>query len=394
VSDGPESARPSPDLVLLLRAALGDARVAAEAWQVWCKRVSFDDMGEASMRLMPLVSKNLATHGIEHELTGRLRGIHRYWWSRNQHLLHRLARVIDLLAAESIDVMVLKGVPLALRYYGDPGLRPMSDFDLLVPTRDADRALARLRAGGWKPTEPIRIHLADRTIDTRVYPGVGLVDGEGQECDLHWHVLHDCCFDGADESIWRHAETLSIHDRSFLAPDATDLLMHVCVHGATYNPMPPVRWIADAAMILRTAGDRVDWDRLVFEAETRLLAVVMREAVEVLRETVDADVPASVVARLRSARTRRVEEREYRLRQLDKGYLRTLTGRRCQFRRQYPNGGPLSSVAKVPDFLQQIWSLPTKRVIPRIILFYVLPAYLKRVVTGHVVEGHPHPVAD
>jgi hypothetical protein len=393
MSEAPASARPSPDLVLLLRAALCDARIAAEAWRTWCKRASFDDMGEASMRLMPLISKNLATHGIEHELTGRLRGIHRYWWSRNQNLLHRLAKVIDVLAAESIDIMVLKGVPLALRYYGDPGLRPMSDFDLLVPTHKADRALELLRDGGWKPTEPIRIRLADSMIDTRVYPGVGLADGEGQECDLHWHVLHDCCFDGADESIWRHAETLAIHDRCFRVPDATDLFMHVCVHGATYNPMPPVRWVADAAMIVRTAGARIDWDRLIVEAEARLLSVVMREAIDVVREVADADIPESVMTRLRATRTRRVEEREYRLRQRDKGYLRTLTGRRCQFRRQYPSAGPLARVAKLPDFLQQIWSLPTKRAIPKIALFYVLPAYLRRVVTGHVVEGYPHPVA-
>ena len=141
MSGKPSGARPSTELELLLRAALSDAQSAETAWHEWRRRVSFDDMGEASMRLMPLVSKNLADHGIEHDLTARLRGIHRYWWSRNQRLLHRLGKVHDVLAAESIDVMVLKGVPLALRYYDDPGLRPMSDFDVLVPTGDADRAL-------------------------------------------------------------------------------------------------------------------------------------------------------------------------------------------------------------------------------------------------------------
>jgi hypothetical protein len=207
-------------------------------------------------------------------------------------------------------------------------------------------------------------------------------------------MLHDCCFEGADASIWQHADTMSIHDRVFRAPDPTDLLMHVCVHGAVYNPMPPLRWIADAAMILRTAGERVNWDRLIAEADERLLLVVMREAILLLTALVDVYVPAAVLTRLRTARVSRAEEREYRLRQVDKAYLRTLTGRWCQLGRQYPRAGMLERVTKLPTFMQQIWSLPTKRAIPTILMFHVLPAYLRRLRTGDVVEGHPHPVAE
>lgn len=387
------SARPSAELQLLLRAALGDATSAADAWRAWCERVSFDDMGEASMRLMPLISKNLSRHGIEHQLAGRIRGIHRYWWSRNQRLLHRLARVLDVFAAESIEVMALKGVPLALRYYEDPGLRPMSDFDLLVPTAEADRALGVLLNGGFEPTERIPRKPQSGLVDVNVYPGIGMADAEGQECDLHWHVYHDCCFDRADDSIWQRAQAMAVHDRLFRVPDPTDLLMHVCVHGAVYNPLPPVRWLADGAMILRAAGDEVDWDRLIDEADERLLLVVMREAIDSLVTLAGAEVPEHALRRIRRARVSRAEEREYRLRLVDKGYLRTITGRWCQLRRQYPHVGPLRRVAKIPSFMQQIWSLPNKRTIPGILLFYVLPAYAKRVLTGEVVEGHPQPAA-
>jgi hypothetical protein len=388
------SARPSPELQLLLRAALGDAKPAAAAWAEWCARVDFDDMGEASMRLMPLVSANLAGHGIEHPLTGRLRGIHRYWWSRNQRLFHRLTKELDVFAAHSIDVMVLKGVPLALGYYGDPGLRPMSDFDVLVPTPDADRALALLLGAGWKATQPIPIKKPSRQIDTGVRPGIGLADVENQFCDLHWHMLHDCCFEGADAPFWRRSETMALHDRSFKVPDTTDLLLHICAHGAVYNAMPPVRWIADAAMILRTAADRVSWDRLLADAEERLLVVVLREAMRLLVELTDAPVPGAVMARLTRARSSKLEEREYRLRLVDSGYLRTLTGRRCQLIRQYRDASALERLTKLPEFMQRIWSLPTKRAIAGIFFFHVLPAYVRRVTTGEVVDGHSQTVAE
>ena len=51
-------------------------------------------------------------------------------------------------------------------------------------------------------------------------------------------------------------------------------------------------------------------------------------------------------------------------------------------------------MTKLPDFMRRIWSLPTKRAVPGILLFHVLPAYARRVLKGEIVEGHPHPVAE
>jgi hypothetical protein len=378
MADLPRTALPSEEQVLLLRAALLDGPEAVSAWGEWQRRVDFDDMDGASMRLMPLVSKNMRHMRVDHPLARRVHGIHRYSWSKNQLLLRRLAMVLDDLAAESVDVMVLKGVPLALCYYSDPGLRPMSDFDLLVPTAAADRSVEFLLRTGWRVNEPVPVMGPDGRVDTGARPGVGFASDE-DECDLHWHLLHDCCFDGAEESTWRHAATMEVQGRSVLAPDATDLLMHVCVHGAAYNPMPPIRWIADAATILRTAGDRVDWDRLLAEADRRLLMLVMREAVRVLREIVDIPVPDWVDSRLRTARISRAERREYSRRIIDQNYLRTVSGRWCQLRRQYRDLGPWARLTKLPVFMQKIWSVPTKRELPGMLAFRVLPAYWKNI---------------
>jgi hypothetical protein len=292
--------------------------------------------------------------------------------------MHRLASVLDEFAAESIEVMALKGVPLALEYYEDPGLRPMSDFDLLVPTRDADRGVELLLRTGWRVNEPVAVMRSDGHVDTGARPGVGFAS-EDYECDIHWHLLHDCCFDGAEDSTWRHSTEMKVQERVFRAPDATDLLMHVCVHGSVYNPMPPIRWIADATIILRRAGDRVDWDRLLAEADQRLLLLVMREAVRVLHDVVGVEVPDSVRARLDKAHISRIEQYEYRQRLIDKNYLRTVSGRWCQFTREYRHIPPLLRPAKLPAFMQKIWSVPTKRALPGIVAFHVLPAYVRNI---------------
>lgn len=46
--------------------------------------------------------------------------------------------------------MVLKGGSSAIRYYRDLGLRPMNDFDFLVPTGQAREAFDLLCRQGWK----------------------------------------------------------------------------------------------------------------------------------------------------------------------------------------------------------------------------------------------------
>jgi hypothetical protein len=366
---------------LLLRAALIEGAQGVESWERWRKTVDFEAMDEASMRLMPLVSWNQSRIGYRHELTDRLRGLRRYWWIRNQVLMRGLAGVLDKFAAESIDVMALKGVPLAHDYYEDPGLRPMSDFDLLVPTDRADRGVELLlESGEWRINEPVPLFGPDGRVDTGARPGVGFASNvRDDECDLHWHMLHDCCYDGAEDSLWSRAVSMTVHERKVLAPDPTDLFMHVCVHGAAFNPMPPIRWIADAATIVRTAGDSMDWNRLAADADERLLSLVMREAVRLLRVVGDVEVPDFAVALLDRARVSAMERHEYGQRIIDQNYLRTISGRWCQLHRQYRHVNPVARIAKIPSFMQKIWSIPSKRALPGIVAFRVIPAYVRNI---------------
>src|SRR4029450_6808182 len=53
------------------------------------------------------------------------------------------------LHAVGVDAVVLKGLPLGQRLYGDPFVRCMSDIDLYVPAAQRARAAATLRGLGW-----------------------------------------------------------------------------------------------------------------------------------------------------------------------------------------------------------------------------------------------------
>lgn len=65
--------------------------------------------------------------------------------------LELLAETIAALEANAIEVVVLKGAPLAQRLYGDFTVRPSLDLDLYVPARQRASATIVLTNLGWWP---------------------------------------------------------------------------------------------------------------------------------------------------------------------------------------------------------------------------------------------------
>lgn len=59
----------------------------------------------------------------------------------------------DTLEEDGIECVVLKGAPLAERFWGAAWVRESSDVDLLVRPQDAARAMAALRRGGYHKAE-------------------------------------------------------------------------------------------------------------------------------------------------------------------------------------------------------------------------------------------------
>src|SRR6202008_4308852 len=123
---------------------------AAAAWADVRSDLVLDDLWDAELhRLLPLVHSKLRAAGVADPDLARLRGLPRRTWYENQVALHRVRPGLDQLRAAGIPTLFLKGAPLALEHYGDLGLRPMADIDVLVPWADAPRALDLLEAAGW-----------------------------------------------------------------------------------------------------------------------------------------------------------------------------------------------------------------------------------------------------
>ena len=88
------------------------------------------------------------------ELADRLRDRYRETALRNRVLFASLAEIAAALTGRGVELIPLKGAALAHRVYGNPGLRPMQDLDLLVRAgrrRCGRRGAARGRVRGAPP---------------------------------------------------------------------------------------------------------------------------------------------------------------------------------------------------------------------------------------------------
>ena len=340
---------------LLLRSALCANEDALTAWQEWNADYGFSSLDEKSRDLLPLVHSNLKRAGAQSPWPQNLdhRGHLCQFFNRNR--IRVMAGVVGLLSDAGIPCMALKGAALILAYYKELGLRPMGDFDILVPTEHGDQALNLLKKHHWKLGE--KLVGKESEIATDTMPGVCLVNKDDAKCDLHWHLLHDCCFPDADLVFWDQATSLMCHGRKIWILSPTDMLLHICLHGSMRNGAPATRWIPDAVTIIRTSGSQIDWDRLLAEARTRSFVYILQHAFQAIDNVLEISIPQQFRKQLAETSVSVRERLEYGVRLRDKNYKLTLIGRWCQLGRYYPDRNSCWRLWNFPSFLIQVWHI-------------------------------------
>ena len=299
---------PTPKQELLLRAALLCGPEALNAWQDWRNETDSEALDFGSHRMLPQLYRNLQKHGVTGPELATFRNAYQYYWYKNKVLFHRSAELLRSFREHGIDTMVLKGAALVSLYYRDPGLRPMQDFDLAVPISQATQAMDLLERSGWQS----QFSVPQKRIPIR--HSTSYDNAEHLHIDLHWHILGECWNFRRAEGFWRRSVPVTIGGQATRTLDATDQLFHVCAHGVEWQEVPPMRWIADAMIILQAAPLEIDWDRLLQSVETHRLGLPIYDGLSYLQRKFRAPVPGSILKRLRLRPATEIERFGYRVR--------------------------------------------------------------------------------
>ena len=262
----------------MLDALLGEGAVSDLAVRDWAATADIDALDAASYRLVPALYARAGLNPALRPLHGRMKGIYRYYFYRNNRFLTYVVRVFSALMAAGIDFIVFKGTSTLLQYYRSAAHRSFGDCDILVKQRDKERVEEVLGACGLSYRYDAERKLTDRHAHD-------FVDEAENGFDLHWYSLLECCEEGIDEALWtrsRHIEWKSLRLR-VLAPE--DELL-VAGTGGIREPMNArIDWIYDVSLILKATPD-FDWHLLHEELKRRKLQLSFMSAIGLLHRFV------------------------------------------------------------------------------------------------------------
>jgi hypothetical protein len=149
---------------------------------------SIADQAEAH-GLAPLLYVHARVAGVQLPPAAKrkLQGLYLRHHHANQVRTEVLRDILSAYAAAGIPALVLKGAALCHTVYPEPGLRPMSDLDILVQEEDLRRAQGLLAELGFDAPLPAGLAVAHRHMAVAARQ----VEGLSVQVEIHHKLLSD-----------------------------------------------------------------------------------------------------------------------------------------------------------------------------------------------------------
>lgn len=228
---------------------------------------------------------------------------------RRMRQLEGLRLATDCLDRQGIPSIVLKGLPLSQRLFGNPLARDCFDIDLLIPPDAVQAAQQALTNRGWRlhkpsfqPT-PARNRAYNRFVKDRLLAGVG------GALELHHRLTNNpFLLDAPFDTLRARAELAEIGASTFTVLADADLLVYLAVHGQLHR-FSRLKWLCDIAALLVSTDLEALEVAVARCRSTRLQPkAIFGDALALCRESLHVHAPAVDVVASRGTRGRRTVE--------------------------------------------------------------------------------------
>ncbi|MBI5788255.1 MAG: nucleotidyltransferase family protein [Candidatus Schekmanbacteria bacterium] len=174
---------------------------------------------------------------------------------QNTRLLKELDNLLENFEQKRIKVMLLQGVALSLCHiYPSPGLRPITDIDLLIDDENLSLARQALKDSGYRAIP--------------LYPD--LFCRKNIVIDLHTSVANLSRISARryavnlpNQRLWEQAQRIR---GSAYIPDINDLIIIQSAHLQKHSYSRLI-WFMDIARLMEKYGADLDWDKIWLRAE-------------------------------------------------------------------------------------------------------------------------------
>ncbi len=302
-----------------------------------------------------LIYKNLLRlKDIPQVVIDKFRNIYNNSLRSNILMVSELDRLIDGLNKASIAVISLKGSTASEKIFGDIGLYPSGDIDILVKVEDIDRVRQFLEADGYKLNDKGFDEYREFFIKELYHISLS---NDRYTIEPHWNLFMRY-FTTPPEFWWEESFTVPSGDREyrFLSPEKNVLYTSFRLFSKGFVNF---RFLVLIAEIIRHYADEIDWNRLFIYAREYNFENVLRVTLKLSHELLSSPVPEryATIGRLRTRflyqSAFKMVLREGIVHPLNKAlfaFLRDdLSGAfRMLFRRLFPSMGEIISRYRLP----------------------------------------------
>jgi hypothetical protein len=199
----------------------------------------------------------------------------------------QLSKILSAFSKNNIPVIVLKGVTLAELLYNNPGLRTVSDIDIMVPPEMIVNARSVLEELGYQP---------QRISDSWEHPFHEIPYFIQVQLpvfvELHRNLDNPGLVDIPLQEIWRRAQRVQIQGISSLLLSPEDMLLYLANCFSKPSNFT-LKTLGDIAELIKKYYDSLDWNYILDSSRSWRVTIILGYALILARSLLGAPVPES-----------------------------------------------------------------------------------------------------
>ncbi len=264
--------------------------------------LNWDLVYEISLRqrVLPLLYENIKSllpGKVPARIIEKLNSVYFDNVTRNISLSLFLLKILSLLKENNISAVPFKGPLLAQDVYGDIGLRPFSDLDILVSKNNAFVAWQILLEDGFQ-TELV---LDDGQKHKYIMSEDHMAFSKGNMCvELHWDMFGDyLCKPMKFEDVEESLKESVINNREVPDLSSEDLLLYLCIHGAKH------RWgylemVCCVAEVIKRK--EINWEVVEMMAQKLRCQRIFAVGIYLSWKLLEAPIPGCILEKIKNER--------------------------------------------------------------------------------------------
>jgi hypothetical protein len=253
-------------------------------WQYLLELAEYHGVG-------PLLAYNLLHCDLNGVIPGpyaeKLNKIYHSSLYQNIILADELKKVLAVFEKSNIPVIVLKGVTLAELLYDNPGLRVMTDIDVVVPPDIVSKAKSSITELGYQPQKSLKKW--EHTFHEVPYFKQAQLP---VFIEIHRNLEDPALVNIPLSDIWDRAKSFQMQGLTslLLSPEDTLLYLSNCfVKPSNFN----LKTLADITELLKKYKGALDWNYILKSAQSWQVNIPLRYTLEKAQLLLEAPVPES-----------------------------------------------------------------------------------------------------